>query len=439
MLRADDTLKRKFFRDLSWKAAGIGRRCQVMQNITPAYQRLMAYTKYETASREDAGTSPSTKEQTEFARALVRELQSLGIADAAMDGNGYVYAALPSNVPGWNGQVLALLAHMDVSPAAPCRNIRPRLIRWEGKDTPLGGGAVLRAADAPHLSRCVGKSLVVTDGSTLLGADDKAGIAEIMTLAETLLRRPELPRGAVKLCFTPDEEVGSGAKLLDLARLGADVAFTLDGDAFGAVEYETFNAASAKLRFFGVGVHPGSAKGVMRNAVLMAAEFIDALPAGQRPETTEGYEGYFFAESLIGTVEGAELHCLIRDHDTEKFEARKDFLRTLAAKMNAAYGPGAVELTITDSYRNMRQKLLPDHQELIDTAYEAVRAAGGEPVSEPVRGGTDGAALSFRGLPCPNLGVGGGNFHSRMEYACVEEMDACVEELVHIVAHYAAR
>jgi tripeptide aminopeptidase len=408
------------------------------RKIARPYERLMAYTKYETASREGARESPSTPEQREFADALAQELRRIGAADVFVDENGYVYGTVPAREPDWKGTVVALLAHMDVSPAAPCRNVRPRVVRWEGKDLELGDGVTLRAAAFPELARYVGKSLVVTDGTTLLGADDKAGVAEIMTLAERLLTDPALPHGTVKLCFTPDEEVGSGAELLDLERLGADVAFTMDGDAFGAVEYETFNAAAAKLRFFGVGVHPGSAKGVLRNAVLMATEFIDGLPADQRPENTEGYEGYTFAESLMAAVEGAELHCLLRDHDSEKFEARKEQVRRLAAQMNAKYGPGAVELTITDSYRNMRQVLVPEHQDLIDAACAAVRAAGGEPFSAPVRGGTDGAALSFRGLPCPNLGVGGGNFHSRMEYACVEDMDRCVEELEHIAAHFAA-
>ncbi|MCI2057731.1 MAG: peptidase T [Oscillibacter sp.] len=408
-----------------------------MENITRPYERLLRYTRYETASREGVEKSPSTDSQLVFARALAEELRAIGVGDAAVDENGYVYGSIPSNVPGWKGTTIALLAHMDVSAASPCENAHPRVEAYAGGDLPLGGGVVLRESDFPELSRYAGKSLVVTDGSTLLGADDKAGIAEIMTMAERLLRDDTLPRGDLRICFTPDEEIGSGAELLDLARLGADAAYTLDGEAFGGVEYETFNAADAKLRFFGVSVHPGSAKGVLRNAVLMAAEFIDALPRDQFPETTEGYEGYFFAEGLAGTVESAELHCLIRDHDAEKFAARKAFLQELAAKMNQKYGPGAVELTLTDSYYNMREKLLPAHQDLIDAAYAAVRAAGGQPFSLPVRGGTDGARLSFRGLPCPNLGTGGGNYHSRLEYACVEDMDRCVDMLVEIAAHYA--
>lgn len=407
----------------------------MVKEIKSPYKRLIEYTKFETASREDTEASPSTPEQTVFANALAEEMKCIGVLDAAVDENGYVYGTVPANGPAWKGQTVAFLAHMDVSPAAPCKDVQPRIALWAGKDLPLGNGAVLRAADVPE--RYLGKHLVVTDGSTLLGADDKAGIAEIMTMAETLLSDKSLPHGAVKLCFTPDEEVGSGAGLLDLKRLGADAAYTVDGDVFGAVEYETFNAASVKLHFFGIGVHPGSAKGVMRNALLMATEFISGLPEDQRPETTQGYEGYYFAESLMGTVEDAQLHCLIRDHDGKKFEERKAYVRTLAEKMNKKYGAGAVELTLTDSYRNMREKLLPEHQDLIDAAYEAVRAAGGEPESNPVRGGTDGSALSYRGLPCPNLGIGGGNFHGRMEYACVEDMDACVRELLHLAAHFA--
>lgn len=407
------------------------------RQIERPYQRLMRYTKYETASREGAEGSPSTPEQTVFGAALVEELKAIGAADAAMDKNGYVYATIPASVPGWRGSVVAFLSHMDVSSASPCRHVQPRVVEYHGGDVELGHGVTLRAADFPQLASYVGKSLVVTDGSTLLGADDKAGVAEIMTMAETLLRDPSLPHGTIRVCFTPDEEIGGGAELLDLERLGADVAYTLDGDAFGAVEYETFNAAGAEVRFAGVSVHPGSAKGVLRNAVLLAMEFIPGLPADQRPETTEGYEGYFFAEKLTGTVEEAELHCLIRDHDAEKFAARKALLERLAAGMNEKYGAGTVTLTITDSYRNMRGQVLPAHQDLIDAACAAVRAAGGTPVSQPIRGGTDGAALSFRGLPCPNLGVGGGNFHSRLEYACVEDMDACVRELVEIAASFA--
>lgn len=399
------------------------------------YERLIRYTKYETVSEEGTGKSPSTPSQTVFAGALADELRGIGVSDVCVDENGYVYGSIPANVPDWHGRTLALIAHMDLSSASPCENVRPRVVEYSGEDVELGNGVTLKAADFPEMKRYIGKHLVVTDGSTLLGADDKAGIAEIMDMSEKLIGGA--PHGDVKICFTPDEEIGSGAGLLDLDRLGADFGFTLDGDAFGGVEYETFNAAHAKLRFFGVSVHPGSAKGVMRNALLMAMEFIASLPADQRPETTEGYEGYYFAESLIGTVEGAELHCLIRDHDAEKFAARKAFIQSVADGMNEKYGEGAVELTITDSYRNMREKLVPEHQELLDTAREAVRAAGGEPYSNPVRGGTDGSALSFRGLPCPNLGTGGGNYHSRLEYCCVEDMEKCVDELVHIVKHYA--
>ena len=409
-----------------------------MENkIERPYQRLIRYTKFETVSMEGTGKSPSTPSQTVFAEALADELRAIGVKDVFVDENGYVYGTIPSNVPDWHGSTLALIAHMDVASASPCVNVRPRVVDYDGGDVELGNGVTLKGSDFPELRKCAGKHIIVTDGSTLLGADDKAGIAEIMTMAETLLKDPSIPRGDVKICFTPDEEIGSGAGLLDLDRLGADFGFTLDGDAFGGVEYETFNAAHAKLRFFGVSVHPGSAKGILRNALLMAMEFVAGLPEDQRPETTEGYEGYYFAESLIGTVEGAELHCLIRDHDKDSFARRKDFMQGLADGMNRKYGDGAVELTITDSYYNMKEKLLPEHQDLLDTAREAVRAAGGEPFSNPVRGGTDGSALSFRGLPCPNLGTGGGNYHSRLEYACVEEMDSCVQELLFIAKHYA--
>lgn len=401
------------------------------------YEKLIRYTKFETVSKEGAEVSPSTPSQTVFAEALAAELTAAGVADITVDKNGYVYGSIPASVPGWKGSAIALLAHMDVASASPCENVKPRVVEYAGGDVELGNGVTLRERDFPELKKYIGKSLVVTDGSTLLGADDKAGVAEIMCLAERYAADPSLPHGDVKICFTPDEEIGSGAGLLDLKRLGAGAAYTMDGDAFGGVEYETFNAAAAKLRFFGVSVHPGSAKGVLRNALLMAIEFIAAMPESERPETTEGYEGYYFAESLIGTVEGAELHCLIRDHDRENFAARKAFLESAAAKMNEKYGDGAVELTITDSYYNMREKLLPEHKELIDAANEAVVKAGGTPFSNPVRGGTDGSALSYRGLPCPNLGTGGGNYHSRLEYACVEDMDKCVDMLANLLAHFA--
>ncbi len=408
-----------------------------MENtVMRPYERLISYTKYETVSREDAGVSPSTPEQTRFGKALAEELRGLGVRDVEQDGNGFVYGTIPANVPGWSGPVIAFLAHMDVSSSSPWENVQARVVSYEGGDILLGGDVVLREKEFPALSGCIGKTLVVTDGTTLLGADDKAGIAEIMALAETLLKDNTLPRGTVKLCFTPDEEIGGGADLLDLTKLGADYAYTLDGDAFGAVEYETFNAATAEVSFKGISVHPGSAKNVMRNAVLMAVEFIEGMPAGERPETTELYEGYYFAEQITCTVEEAKLTCYIRDHDAVKFAERKAYLIRLAEKMNGKYGPDAVRIAVRDSYRNMKEQILPQWH-LIDTAYDAVRASGGKPFSSPVRGGTDGAALSYRGLPCPNLGIGCGNYHSRLEYACAEDMDACVRELLHIVSHYA--
>lgn len=401
------------------------------------YERLMRYTKFETVSKEDTGVSPSTPEQTVFGKALAEEMKAIGLQEVGMDENGYVYGTIPA-APHCGGPVVALLAHMDVASASPCRNVHPSVIRYQGGDIPLASGAVMHSEDFPALRRYIGKSLIVTDGTTLLGADDKAGIAEIMGFAERLIANPNLPHGTVKVCFTPDEEIGSGAGLLDLARLGADFAYTMDGDAFGGVEYETFNAAEAKVAFHGVSVHPGSAKGILRNAILMAMDFVAALPASERPETTEGYEGYYFAERIVGGVEEAQVDCLIRDHDAERFEARKKFLTDTVAALNAKYGANTVDIVITDSYRNMKEKIM-SHKELIDYAYEAVRTAGGEPFSQPVRGGTDGSALSYRGLPCPNLGTGGGNYHSRMEYACVEEMDSCVDMLAALVALFAEK
>lgn len=405
--------------------------------IERPYERLIRYTKFETVSREGVDASPSTPEQTVFGRALVEELKSIGASEVAMDDNGYVYAAIPANIPDFKGQTVAFLSHMDVASASPCNNVKPRVVEYHGGDVELGNGVTLRQSDFPQLKGCIGKSLVVTDGSTLLGADDKAGIAEIMAMAQTLLGDDSIKHGTVKICFTPDEEIGSGAGLLDLKRLGADIAYTLDGDEFGAVEYETFNAADVTAAFTGVSVHPGSAKGILKNAALMAAEFICSMPKNERPENTEGHEGYFFAEGVEGGVESARVHCLIRDHDRDSFARRKETLIKLIADINARYGEGAAEISIEDSYYNMMEKVLPEHRDIVDAAYEAVRAAGGTPVSNPIRGGTDGAALSFRGLPCPNLGVGGGNFHSRLEYACCEDMDSIVKELIFLVRHYA--
>ena len=328
---------------------------------------------------------------------------------------------------------------MDVVDEVPFENIRPRVITdYDGDEILLNEalGIVMSPADYPSLKNKVGKTLVVTDGTTLLGADDKAGIAEILTMAEILRDDPSIRHGEIKIGFTPDEEIGRGADLFDVKRFGADFAYTADGGGFGEVEYETFNAASLKVTVHGLSTHPGAAKGVMKNASLIAMEYASLLPEGERPEKTADYEGFFHLTSMRGQTEAASLDYILRDHDAAILERRKNDARRAAEEINRRYGAGTVEIEIRDSYRNMAEMVRP-HWHLIETAYDAVREAGGTPTSVPVRGGTDGSRLSYMGLPCPNLSTGGYNGHGRMEYACAEEMDNCVKVLIKIAQKYA--
>ena len=404
-----------------------------------AYERLIRYAAYPTASDENCPDCPSTSAQLTFARALADEMRSLGIADANVDENGYVFGTIPANIPDWHGITIGFIAHMDVVDEVPFENIRPRVITcYDGDEIVLNEalGIVMSPADYPSLKNKVGKTLVVTDGTTLLGADDKAGIAEILTMAEILHDDPSIRHGDIKIGFTPDEEIGRGADLFDVKCFGADFAYTADGGGFGEVEYETFNAASLKVTVHGLSTHPGAAKGVMKNASLIAMEYAMLLPEDERPEKTEGYEGFFHLTSLRGQAESASLDYILRDHDAAILERRKDDARRAAAEINRRYGAGTVEVEIRDSYRNMAEMVRP-HWHLIETAYEAVREAGGTPKSVPVRGGTDGSRLSYMGLPCPNLSTGGYNGHGRMEYACAEEMDDCVKVLIKIAEKYA--
>lgn len=406
-----------------------------------AYERLMAYAVYDTVSHEGADTCPSTPEQLVLARALAEEMQGLGVQNVTLDENGYLFGTIPANIPDRKGTVIGFIAHMDVADDVPTAGVKPRLVEgYDGGDLVLNEqeGVVLSPREFDTLKRYVGCDLVVTDGTTLLGADDKAGIAIILTMAEYLRDHPEVPHGELRIGFTPDEEIGQGADLFDVARFGADFAYTVDGAAFGEVEYETFNAASAHVTVTGRSVHTGSAKGVMKNALHMAAQFDALLPAGQRPENTEGYEGFYHLESLQGGVEHAEMSYLLRDHDAALLEQKKQTMLDAAAQLNDRYGPGSVAVQLEDSYRNMAEQIRP-HWHLIETAYEAVRQAGGTPVSLPVRGGTDGSRLSFMGLPCPNLGTGSHNHHGRLEYAVVQEMDKAVDCLVRIAVLYGGR
>lgn len=401
-----------------------------------AYERLLKYTQYPTASDENSPTCPSTPAQMDFAKVLVDEMKELGIADAMVDEHGYVYGTVPANIPDWKGAVIGFIAHMDVVDVVPYENIQARVVEnYDGSDIVLSEGIVMSPAQFPSLKSYVGQDLVVTDGKTLLGADDKAGIADILTMVEYLNEHPEVKHGTIKIGFTPDEEIGRGADLFNVEYFGADFAYTIDGGGFGEVEYETFNAASAKITINGYSIHPGSAKNQMINAMRVAMEFDRLLPEQKRPEYTEGREGFFHLNEMEGEVEKAVLKYILRDHNSDKLEEEKAMVQAAAAFLNAKYGAGTVEVEIVDSYRNMQEMIEP-HWHLIEIASEEIAALGGEPISVPVRGGTDGCRLSFMGLPCPNLGTGGHNGHGRMEYACVQEMDKTAQLLVRIAERY---
>ncbi len=402
-----------------------------------AYERLLKYVKFPTASSEETGTTPSTPGQWELARALVDELRELGLENPGVNEHCIVTAWLPAAPGHEDAPALGLLAHMDTSPAFSGENVRPILHEnYDGGDIALPqGGRVIKAADFPFLAGLKGKTLITADGSTLLGADDKAGVAEIMTLCERLAAG-DIPHGRLCVAFTPDEEIGEGPDHFDVDAFGAKYAYTVDGSAAGSIEYENFNAASARVEITGVSVHPGSAKGVMENALLIAQELNALLPAGAVPARTEGYQGFFHLDRLEGTAAQARMEYIIRDHDKGEFTVKKALIQRAAAQVQAAHPTAKVEAVVKDSYYNMREKL-SDCMHLVDNAKRAAELAGLVPAVEPIRGGTDGARLSYMGLPCPNLGTGGYNFHGPLELACVEEMDAVVEVLLHIVRAYA--
>ena len=395
-----------------------------------AYERLLHYVTFDTASNASSATCPSTEKQLVLARALVEELAALGLRDARVDENGYVYATLPANCEGQG--VIGLIAHMDTVDVVPSAGVRPTLLPYAGGPITLKNGDVLAPRQYPGLDSRRGKTLIVTDGNTLLGADDKAGIAEIMTALETFANDPSIPHGTIKIAFTPDEEIGRGADRFDVEGFGADFAYTVDGGDVGLVEFENFNAASAVYTIHGVSVHPGSAKGRMVNANRVACELVSRFPEDEVPERTEGYEGFYHLCDLRGSVEECIVHYIIRDHDRERFEARKRFAADAAAQLNARYGEGTVALQLVDSYYNMAE-VLAGHMDVVRRAEDAYRAVGVTPVREPIRGGTDGSRLSFMGLPCPNLGTGGLNAHSRHELIAIEDMDAMSAMLIRLV------
>ena len=396
-------------------------------------ERFLRYVSFDTQSDELSETCPSTAKQKLLGAALVEEMKAMGIQDARMDENGYVYGTVPGDpqLP-----TIGLIAHMDTSPDASGADIKTKIVEYTGKDICLNEekGIFLREKDYPSLKNHMGKHLIVTDGTTLLGADDKAGIAEIMTAAELLLQKGGR-HATLKIGFTPDEEIGRGADKFDVKGFAADYAYTADGGPVGEIEYENFNAASAKLTFRGLNIHPGAAKDKMVNSQLIAMEFNALLPAQQRPEHTEGYEGFFHLLAMKGEVEESALWYIIRDHDMEKFCRKKAMMESACAFINAKYGEGTVELSMKDSYFNMREHIEPVMY-VVDRAKEAMKKVGMDPVEVPIRGGTDGARLSYEGLPCPNLCTGGENYHGRFEFIPVEDMEKCVGMLIEILTNF---
>lgn len=400
-----------------------------------AYERFLQYVRYHTTSDENAPLDkcPTTDRQKILGAALAEELRGLGLADAHLDDFGYVYGTLPANRET-DRPVLGLIAHMDTAPAASGENIKPRIVEnYDGGDIVLNAEkkVVMRPAEFESLLDYVGKDLIVTDGTTLLGSDDKAGIAEIFTALERLIAE-NIPHGTIKVGITPDEETGRGADHFDVKGFGAQYAYTVDGGKLGEIEYENFNAADAKVIVNGVSVHPGSAKGKMKNAILIAIEFHSMLPAFENPAFTEGYEGFSHLEGIEGHEEQTCMHYIVRDHNMEKFEQKKARFHKIVDYLNEKYGEGTVALQLSDTYYNMKEQIAP-HLFLIEDAEKAMREAGVEPLVVPIRGGTDGARLSFMGLPCPNLSTGGHNFHGRFEYIPVQNMDKMVDVLINLV------
>ena len=401
-----------------------------------AYERLLKYVKVWTTSDPESGTHPSTMRQFDLAHQLVQELKDLGLTDAHVDEHCYVYATLPATPGQESAKPLGFIAHMDTADDASGENVNPQIHpNYDGGKVVLPAtGTVLDPAQFPFLTEMKGQTLITTDGSTLLGADDKAGVSEIMTMLERVISEKR-PHGKLCIGFTPDEEIGEGASLFDVEGFGAAYAYAVDGEDAGEISYENFNAAAAVVTVHGFSVHPGSAKNTMINAQNVAMEFHAALPAFSRPEHTEGREGFFHLTSMVGDVTTAKLGYIVRDHDAAKFAARKAQMEHIAACLNERYGEGTVELDIHDSYHNMLEKIQP-HFHLVENARKAIRAAGLEPIETPVRGGTDGATLSYMGLPCPNLGTGGFNFHGPCECITAEKMDQCTEILLNLVDLY---
>ena len=399
-----------------------------------AVERFLKYVTYDTQSDENSTTVPSTAKQKVLGEALAAELSQMGLQGAHLEQYGYVYAWLPAT-PGCEGvPCMGLIAHMDTSPDAPGANVKPRIVRYTGGDIVLNEekGLVMKEADFESLSKYRGQDLIVTDGTTLLGADDKAGVAEILSAVEYLTAHPEIPHGRIAVGITPDEEVGQGADHFDVEGFGAAVAYTVDGGELGEIEYENFNAAGAVVTVHGVNIHPGSAKNKMKNALLIAHDYVGLLPPAETPAHTEGYEGFYHLNRISGDETQAVLHYIIRDHDRAKFEARKNAMLRAADYLNQQYGAGTVEVALKDQYYNMKEQIEP-HMYLILKARAAMESIGITPMEVPIRGGTDGARLSYMGLPCPNLCTGGVNFHSVHEYIPTDALEKMTQVLVRLV------
>lgn len=394
--------------------------------------RFLKYVTFATQSDEESGITPSTSGQRVFAEALVKELEALGLEEISLDDNSYLMATLPSNMGDKEVPTIGFISHLDTSPDMSGEGVKPQIVSYAGGDIVLNEAEniVLSPRMFPEMEQYIGQDLIVTDGTTLLGADDKAGVAAIISGVAYLKEHPEIKHGKIRIGFTPDEEIGAGADHFDVEKFGCEFAYTVDGGEIGELEYENFNAAAAKVVFSGRNVHPGTAKDKMVNASLLAVEFASMLPADQRPETTEGYEGFFHLTTMVGSVEQAVLQYIVRDHSRELFEQKKQLLEQITAQLNKKY-PGMVSLEMHDQYYNMREIVEPKKY-IVDLASEAMEAVGVKPQIKPIRGGTDGARLSFMGLPCPNLFTGGHNFHGRYEYIPIPSLQKSMETVVKI-------
>lgn len=407
--------------------------------MSKVVERFLRYVKYDTQSDDESRTTPSTVGQLVFARTLKEELEEIGLTEVSLDENGYLMATLESNLEeGRKAPTIGFIAHMDTSPDMSGKNVKPQLIKnYDGNDIILNEGEniVLSPADFPELKNYLGEDIITTDGTTLLGADNKAGIAEIITAMEYLLENPDIKHGKIKIAFTPDEEIGRGADFFDVKKFGADLAYTVDGGPIGELEYENFNAAAARISIKGESVHPGTAKGKMVNSILIANELISRLPEKETPADTEGYEGFYHLVSIKGNVEETKLHYIIRDFDKVNFIKRKALMEEIVRDLNEKYDKGRIQLKITDQYYNMKE-IIENNKEIIDIAYQAMEEIGVTPIITPIRGGTDGARLSYMGLPTPNIFTGGHNYHGKYEFIPVSSMEKAVELIVKISELY---